>query len=304
MEKLEFHPVTIDDRDTVWKYMSKHGEGSCQHSFVSMYSLYEKYGDAICERNGFLYVLREHLCHDGVRVYLAPVGDGSLKEAFETILDDAHSHNARAEFQTLTEASCRFIEENFAGLFQITECRDYAEYIYSTKKIAAFSGAKLKNKRTEINRFYRTYGDRVRVSVIQKEDLPEILEFEEKWLRQNQEAHDKYALEREARAIGLQLKNYDELRLSGIVVRIDSVVHGYSYGTPLNGEYFDALVEKGDKDIPDIYRVLFRESVKQCALSYTYVNREEDVGVKGLREVKMSYQPEILLKKYIVKEDV
>ena len=162
--------------------MSKYGEGSCQHSFVSMFSLYEKYGDAICEQDGFLYVLREHLCHDDVRVYLAPMGDGDRKEAFEMILEDAHSHHAVVEFQTLTETASRFLEEHFPGKFQMTESRDYAEYIYSTEKIAAFSGAKLRNKRTEINRFYREYGDRVSVTGIRKEDFPEILEFEEKWL--------------------------------------------------------------------------------------------------------------------------
>ena len=100
MSELNFHPVTLEDYDVVWKYMSKHGEGSCQHSFVTMFSLYEKYGDAICEQDGFLYVLREHLCHDDVRVYLAPMGDGDRKEAFEMILEDAHSYHAVVEFQT------------------------------------------------------------------------------------------------------------------------------------------------------------------------------------------------------------
>lgn len=304
MSELNFHPVTLEDYDVVWKYMSKHGEGSCQHSFVTMFSLYEKYGDAICEQDGFLYVLREHLCRDGVRVYLAPMGDGDRKEAFEKILEDAHSHHAVAEFQTLTETASRFLEEHFPGKFQMTESRDYAEYIYSTEKIATFSGAKLKNKRNEIRRFYKDYGERVSITRIQKEDFSEILEYEKKWLIQNSEDHDMVALEREAREINLQLQNFDLLQLSGIVVRIDNIIRGYVYGAPINNTYCDKLIEKGDRDIPNIYRVLFQEYVKQCALSYTYVNVEEDVGVEGLRKSKLSYQPEILLKKYIVRENL
>lgn len=304
MSEIDFHPIALEDYDVVWKYMSKYGEGSCQHSFVSMFSLYEKYGDAICEQDGFLYVLREHLCREGVRVYLAPMGNGDRKEAFEKILEDAHSHHAAAEFQTLTETVCRFLEEQFPGKFQITECRDYAEYIYRTEKMATFDGKKLRKKRQEISRFYREYGDRVSVTRISKNDFPEILEFENKWLWQNREDHDSSALEREARAIDLQLEHFDALHLSGIVVRIDNVVHGYGYGTPLSDTYYDALIEKGDRDVHDIYRVLRQESVKQCALSYTYVNLEEDVGVEGLRALKLSYQPEILLKKYIVRENL
>lgn len=302
MSTLNFHPIALEDYDTVYKYMSKHGEGSCQHSFVTMFSLYEKYGDAICEQDGFLYVLREHLCHDNVRVYLAPMGDGDRRDAFERILEDAHSHHAIAEFQTLTETACRFLEEQLPGRFRMTETRDYAEYIYSTGKISTFPGAKLRNKRKELNRFWREYGDRASVTVIEKEDFPEIWEYEGKWVLQNQEDHDRFALEREARAIELQLKHYDALHLSGIVVRIDNVVHGYAYGTSLSDTYYDALIQKGDRDIPNIYRALFSESVKQCALSRAYVNAEEDVGVMGIRESKLSYQPDILLRKYIVSE--
>ena len=302
MSKLNFHPIALDDYDVVYKYMSVHGEGSCQHSFVTMFSLYEKYGDAICEQDGFLYVLREHLCHEHVRVYLAPMGDGDRREAFERILEDAHSHHAIAEFQTLTETACLFLEKQLPERFLMAESRDHAEYIYSTERIAAFSGAKLKNKRTEFNRFYREYGDRASVSSIKRQDFPDILDFEQKWLWENQEDHDMRALEREARAIDLQLRHFDTLHLSGIVVRIDGIVKGYGYGAPISDTYYDALIEKGDRRIPNIYRVLFRESVRQCALDYTYVNREEDVGVKGLREVKLSYQPEILLRKYIVRE--
>lgn len=302
MDQLDFHPISLEDYDVVWRYMSKYGEGSCQHSFVTMFSLYEKYGDAICERNGFLYVLREHLCHDGIRVYLAPMGGGDRRKAFEMILEDAHSHDAKVEFQTLTETACVFLEQQFPGRFQITACRDYAEYIYSTERIAAFSGAKLRKKRQQIHKFYREYGDRVSVTRIKKEDFPEILAFEEKWLQQNMEDHDRVALEREARAIKLQLEHFDALHISGIVVRIDQGVRGYGYGAPISDTYYDALIEKGDRDIPNIYRVLRQESVKQCALSYTYVNQEEDVGVMGLRQVKLSYEPDILLMKYVVRE--
>lgn len=304
MEQLDFHPIALGDYDIVWKYMSKHGEGSCQHSFVSLFSLYEKYGDAICEQDGFLYVLREHLCHDGFRVYLAPMGDGDQRAAFERILEDAHSYHAKAEFQTLTETACRFAEQQFPGRFQITESRDYAEYIYSTERIADFSGAKLKNKRNEIRRFYKDYGDRVSVSVIQKEDFPEIRAFGEKWMQQNWEDHDQAALEREAREIDLHLKHFDALHLSGIVVRIDQAVCGYGYGTALSDTHYDKLIEKGDREIPNIYRVLFQELAKQCVPSYAYVNVEEDVGVMGLRQSKLSYHPEILLRKYIVRENL
>lgn len=302
MTELEFHPLTLPEYDTVYAYMSAHGEGSCQHSFVSMFSLFEKYGDCICEKDGFLYTLRSHYGDEQYRVYLAPMGDGDLKAAFQNILDDAHHYGRKVKFVTLTQSYADFVRENFGDLFEYTEDRDLAEYMYRTEKMSTFSGNQLMKRRTETHKFWNTYGERATVKLITHDDFDEILAFEQFWLEQNTTTHDMHSLSREARAIEYQLAHYDELHLSGIVLRIDGVVRGYGYGTKLSDEFYDALIEKGDRSVLNIYRVLRLESVKQCATECTYVNMEEDLGIEGLRALKYAYKPEYLLNKYIVTE--
>ena len=88
-QDLEFLPVTWEDYERIYPYTSAYGEGSCQHSPVSMASLAEKYGDAVCMRDGFMYTLRSHLCDEEYRVYLAPLGCGDVAEAFRRIFADA-----------------------------------------------------------------------------------------------------------------------------------------------------------------------------------------------------------------------
>ena len=110
------------------------------------------------------------------------------------------------------------------------------------------------------------------------------------------------SLDREARMIEKQLHHFDELRLSGIALRLDGQVFGFAYGTKVNDEYYDAIAEKGDKSVPYIHRVLRQELVKQCASDCAFLNIEEDLGVPGLRTMKNLYRPAFLLRKYLVKE--
>ena len=300
--ELTFKAVEPEDYDAIYPYTSAYGEGSCQHSPVSMYALREKYGDCVCIRDGFLYTLRSGLCDSDCRVYLAPLGEGDLKGAYARILDDAHAHGKRARFLTLTNGAAEFLDKAFPDRFEIAEDRDLAEYMCRTEVVAKFPGGAMERKRTEVHAFWRAFGDRAVVTLIAPEDVEEIRAFERLWVAQNEETHDMHALRREARMIDDQLKHFDALRLVGIVLRIDGIVQGFAYGARLSERCYDAIVEKGDKDIPHIYRVLRMESGKQCAEGCEYFNLEEDVGVPGLRAMKLAYQPEYLLRKYVAIE--
>ena len=299
MASLEFKPVSLKNLEQIYKYTSVYGEGSCQHSPVSMYSLQEKYADEVCEKDGVLYILRRNLCDKRYRVYMAPFGEGDIKEHFNTIIEDAAQFGCKVKFITLTEKYANALEEAFPGRFLIEEDRDLAEYMFRTESMSTFAGRALKKRRCEVNTFWNVYGDRASVKVITKDDHSEIMEFENKWLDMNRETHDMVALARESRMIDRQLSHYDELHLSGIVLRIDGEVRGFGYGTKLSDTHYDAIAEKGDRDVQNVYKVLRMESVKQCAMDCTYVNMEEDVGVEGLRALKYSYKPEYLLSKYI-----
>lgn len=303
MTVLDFHPVMLNERQLVDQYMSEYGEGSCQHAFVTMYALHEKYGDEICEKDGFLYVLRSGLCDETYRVYLAPMGSGDLSDAFRTVLEDAHSHGCKAKFFTLTQKTAAFLDEHFPGAFSIQNDRDLAEYFFSTKQLSAFSGGSFKQKRKELHQFQNTYGDRLSFSPITAADIPEILTYEEAWLAENLESHDEHALSCEQRCIIRVLTHWQELGVSGSVMRIDGCVRGFFLGFPLNETCFDGMFEKCDKSLRFSYRAMMNEVGRHCAGRYPYLNAEEDLGIEGLRTMKLAYNPVFLLEKYIASEN-
>ena len=156
MDRLDFKPVELNDRDDIYRYMSEFGEGSCQHSFVSMYSLSEKYGDSFCILDDMLYTLRSKLCDDEYRVYLAPMGYGDKRQAFINILEDAHSYQKKVKFITLTKQYANFLENEFAGQFNIEENRDLAEYIYRTGQDAYGNSVKIKVVKNKVAPPFKT----------------------------------------------------------------------------------------------------------------------------------------------------
>lgn len=298
---LTFTPVGLDDIDRIYPYTSAYGEGSCQHSPVSMFSLAEKYEDSVCVQDGFLYTLRRRLCDERYRVYLAPLGSGNQAAAYRRVLDDAASHGKRAKFMSITQTAANALEEAFPGRFDIAEDRDLAEYKYRTEKMSAFLGGPLRKRRAEVHTFWNQYGRRATVTRIGLEDFADCLAYERKWLEENLETHDADTLRRDARMIDSQIAHFDALRLSGVILRIDGVVCGFCYGTRL-GDTYDVIVEKAERAIPHSYKVLRQESTRQCAAGCEWVNMEEDLGLPGLRALKKAYKPDCLLRKYIATE--
>jgi hypothetical protein len=265
-----------------------------------------KYGDSVCEKDGWLFIHRAGISSKTERVYLFPMGEKSdevgLRGAIEAIFEDAHRHGATVRFETLTSQAKDAVVKLFPDRFSITPLRDYAEYIYTYDKLVNLPGHTLQNKRYDIRAFYRNFGSRTRVEKINEKNFDEIWAFQKMWLAHRLYCEENVQLEHENIAIQLGLSNFAQLELSGIVIYIDNIMCGYAYGAPLSENSYDVIIEKGDRRIADIYRVLNRDLVRLCCKEYQYINRDEDVGVEGLRCAKLSYQPDILLEKYLLRE--
>ena len=93
------------------------------------------------------------------------------------------------------------------------------------------------------------------------------------------------------------LHHFDSLGLIGGGLRVDNEIIAFSFGAPINHNTFGVHVEKADVNFDGAYTVINQEFASHLPEQYTYVNREEDLGIPGLRQAKLSYQPTILLEK-------
>ena len=301
-EALDFKPLTLAHKQLVDEYMFKYGENSCQHSFAAMFCYKGKYGSSVREANGCLFVCRENLCCEKYRVYLMPMGGSDLAEAINALLDDAHSRGKLVKLETVTGTAKSELEKYCPGMFEASEQRDSAEYIYTAEKLSNLPGKEMASKRYDVNTFWRSYSSRAAIKEMTADLVEEVRGFQINWLKTRMRQEDKVQLKLENDAIMLGLDNFSSLRLSGILLYVDGVLRGYAYGALLSDNCYDVIIEKGDRDISDIYRILNMELVRRCCEGLAFVNREEDLGVPGLRKSKLSYKPDILLKKYVLKE--
>ena len=306
---LGFQPVTISLRSMMESYFCRWGGHSCQYSFISAFGTQGLFGDMVCEKDDFLYTLRTKRCTSSERVYLFPLGDfhdrNALTNAVMNVLDDAHAHNFPARFDSVNKDAAELVQALFSGTLSVEPSRDYSEYIHSSYNLANYPGRKFESRRYDYNLFFRRYAGRASIELIHDEHIPEILDFQARWLsirKQNADSHLQDELDAENVGVCRWLEHFSELGLSGITVLIDGRIHGYAFGYHMNDGYYDVLVEKGDADIEDIYCVLVRELVRKCCNDCKYINREEDCGTPGLRKAKLSYRPDFMLEKFTIYE--
>jgi hypothetical protein len=122
-----------------------------------------------------------------------------------------------------------------------------------------------------------------------------------KWYDINKETSDS-SLELDFKSTSLYLNNFEALNLRGGAIEVDDEIIAFSMGAKLNEDTFIVHVEKAFADIQGAYPFINQQFVKNEVSEFTYINREEDMGYPSLRKAKMSYRPDILLEKFIVKE--
>ena len=110
---------------------------------------------------------------------------------------------------------------------------------------------------------------------------------------------ENQALQDERRFMTAALQHMDQLDIQGGVLYVGGKIVAFTFGAPINQETFDTCVEKADTDIEGAYAMINYEFANHIPEQYVYINREEDLGLEGLRRAKLSYHPEILLEKYV-----
>jgi len=229
---------------------------------------------------------------------MMPVGRGDLKAVLKAVIDDARCLGHTFRMFGVSQGMRADLDDVMPDAFVFTPQREYFDYIYHRTDLATLAGKKYQPKRNFVNRFIRNYPN-YEYKELTPDLVPECLMLETAWYNVNDNKEQK-ALEAERRSMTEALNHMEELELKGGVLHVDGNIIAFTYGALINEETFDVCVEKASTVIEGAYTMINYEFARHLPEEYIYINREEDLGIDGLRKAKLSYHPFVLLEKCCV----
>lgn len=296
---MNFTKLCLEDKKIIDKFILPYRFLSCEYCFTSLYIWKDACDIQFTVYKDALIIKKRDFA--GNYHFMQPLGYAkeNLMSIIEALKVYKEENKMRYLFKDLEES---FISEVNTLMHEkksicIKEDRDNFDYLYEAKKLMTFSGKKLHSKKNHYNFFIKNYNYEV-VDIKTEKVIQDVIMAAEKWYEDNDEKDDK--LYYELIAIKDIVKNMDILNLNGIAVYVDGRISAFSIGESLNEKLAVIHIEKGDKDIEGIYSFIARTFVDRCFNDAEIINREQDLGIEGLRKSKMSYYPLKLEKKFIL----
>ncbi|MBO5225744.1 MAG: DUF2156 domain-containing protein [Parabacteroides sp.] len=291
---IPFKPIRIEDKEIITSFTQPSNYQNCDYSFANICSWRFLYDSEFAIVQGCLLI--RFWIENKTRVaYMTPTGQGNLKQIIDLLEDDSLQQGHPLLLLGVTPEAKNELEKALPNQFFYIAERDYFDYIYLREELATLKGKKFQAKRNHINNFNKKYT--YEYFPITPERISECMELEQKWYKANQTEGDKEELNDERRSLRYALDHFKALDLIGGGIRVNQEIVAFSFGAPINHNTFGVHVEKADVNYEGAYAVINKEFASHLPEKYIYINREEDLGIPGLRKAKLSYNPFLLLEK-------
>lgn len=295
----EWKEMELTDREWINPLLLVSGFQGCDYTFGNLYIWKDLYRQQVAEVGGMLCA-RSIKPWTGEYQYLYPAGNGDLKEAVEFMRRDAESLGVPFLLRGFAAREAEKLETLFPQTFRIESARAEWDYLYNREELATLAGKKYHGKRNHIARFEES-GD-WSFEALTEENMEACRTMCAAWYAEHAACGNTAALI-DRGVVDNALTYFCELGFTGGVLSQFGHVVGFTIGEPLNKDTYVVHVEKAFAEVNGAYPVINREYVRNRMQGYTYVNREEDDGLEGLRKAKESYHP-ILLEKFRAVERV
>ncbi|HAT4246341.1 TPA: DUF2156 domain-containing protein [Clostridium perfringens] len=297
-----FKKITLKDKYLYYKYIDKNKFLSCEYSFATLF-MWKEFNNIEYDILNNIFIIKKYDNNNG-NFFMEPLGDIDDIDLINLI---NHLELIRKEEERkwlFGDVSIGFLNR-LKGIYKedliFEEEINNFDYVYDFNDLINLSGRKFRKKRNKYNHFIKNYNYKTKFfkSFLDNKEKKECLEFLDKWYLENKQKDDEFLAEINGTR---NLINYlEELDLDLIRLYVDNKLIGISIGEKFNDSTYIVHVEKCLKEFNGAYAFINNSLLKNSFLDLKYVNREEDLGVLGLRKSKMSYNPKFLERKYLVK---
>ncbi len=294
LTKIDFAPITPESKALYERYLSREEGRGCEFSFANLY----------CWGRQHLATLHDHIVlfsQFGPRcVYPYPLGSGDKKAVLDAILADAEARGIPCCITGLSQTAKETVEALYPQKFEFQRNEGSFDYVYSIDDLAKLEGKKYHGKRNHLNRFREAF-PAYTVAPLCKENIGAAKEMARRWYEARLAENPTADYRREEEALEKAFLYYGELELEGLLLLNGEEVLAFTMGSRLSADTFDVHFEKARPDIQGAYVAINCEFARYIQSKYPdirYLDREEDMGLEGLRRAKQSYHPHHMIKKY------
>lgn len=291
---IDFRKIEINDKNLYNEKLYAESTKSCQYGFSNLFM----WGvQEIAQVHDHIVLYSRFDCHC---FYPFPIGTGDKKAVLDEIFADAKERGVCPCLTGLTESNRRIVEELYPNQFYFHADRGNYDYVYDINDLADLKGRKLHRKRNHLKHFKKNHPDYV-VTPITMENMERVRAFVADWYKLKLEENPDGDYHHEQAALEKVFTYYNSLEMEGLLLEENGEVLGFTMASPLSSDTFDVHYEKARGDIDGAYTTINSEFANYIRNKYPhikYLDREEDMGIAGLRKAKLSYFPHHLIKKY------
>ncbi len=293
--KLDFAPFTLQDKALYEDFRSRERlcERGCEFSFANLYL----WGRQHFTRLGDQLILFSQF--DRRSVYPYPVGAGDKRAALDAVIADAASRGIPCRITGLCETAMQTLQSLYPGRFRFHCDAGSFDYVYDINDLSDLPGKKYHPKRTHLNRFAEAFPHHT-VEELDDHNVDAARAMVADWYRTRAEQDPDGDYHMERAALEKALRDYRALAMDGLLLRNGDTVLAVTLGARLCADTFDVQFEKARADASGAYPAINRAFARYLREKYPdlrYLDREEDMGLEGLRRAKQSYHPHHQIKK-------
>jgi uncharacterized protein len=288
-----FKPLEINHKEAFRRYLTEDPPQISELTFTNLFMWKHRYQPLWSERDDCLLII---LHNDDMTPFgLQPVGKGDKQRALDAVTAELRNLSSQVRICRVSEDFIhRYLDHDN---YTYKRDRDNSDYVYATRDLIELSGRKYHRKKNHLNNFLKSY--KFEYLELTSGSVGRFLDLQEEWCR-IKDCSQTPALQTEDYAVRMALTHFGELDYKGAALSIDSKIEAFSLGEQLNADTAVIHAEKANPDIPGLYSAINQVMCSNAWAHFEFINREQDLGVEGLRKAKESYNPHHMVNKYTV----